>query len=52
MFESNFPIDKVSCAYGVVWNAFERVAARYSASEQDALFHNNAVRFYRLGTAA
>lgn len=52
MFESNFPMDKVSCAYGIVWNAFERVAARYSASEQDALFYDNAVRFYRLDTAA
>ena len=52
MFESNFPMDKVSCAYGIVWNAFERVAARYSAAEQDALFHDNAVRFYRLDTAA
>ena len=52
MFESNFPMDKVSCAYGIVWNAFERFAARYSASEQDALFHDNAVRFYCLDTAA
>ena len=52
MFESNFPLDKVSCAYGIMWNAFERVAARYSASEQDALFHDNAVRFYRLNAAA
>lgn len=48
MFESNFPMDKVSCAYGIMWNAFDRVAARYSASEQDALFHGNAVRCYRL----
>ena len=52
MFESNFPMDKVSCAYGIMWNAFERVAARYSASQQDALFHDNAVRLYRLGAAA
>ena len=52
MFESNFPMDKVSCAYGIMWNAFERVAVRYSASGQDALFHDNAVRFYRLDAAA
>ena len=52
MFESNFPMDKVSCAYGIMWNAFERVASRYSASVQDSLFHDNAVRFYRLDTMA
>ena len=52
MFENNFPMDKVSCAYGIMWNACERVAAHYCASEQDALFHDNAVRFYRLDAAA
>lgn len=51
MFESNFPMDKVSCGYGTMWNAFERLAARYSASERDALFHDNAMRFYRLDDA-
>ena len=52
MFESNFPMDKVSCSYGVLWNAFERIAARYSSAEQDALFHDNAMRFYRLDAPA
>ena len=48
VFESNFPVDNVSCSYGILWNAFKRSAARYSAPEQDALFHDNAVRLYRL----
>ena len=48
MFESNFPVDKESCGYGVLWNAFKRVAARYPAATQDALFHDNAVKVYRL----
>ena len=26
MFESNFPVDKGMCSYGVLWNAFKRVA--------------------------
>ena len=52
MFESNFPMDKVSCGYGILWNAFERIAARYSSAEQDALFHDNAVRFYCLDAPA
>ena len=27
MFESNFPVDKQSCSYAVLWNAFKRFAA-------------------------
>ena len=48
MFESNFPVDKESCSYGTLWNAFKRNAARYSAAEQDAFCHDNAVRLYGL----
>src|SRR6516164_2791 len=31
MFESNFPVDKGTCSYQVLWNAFKRIAAGYSA---------------------
>lgn len=48
MFESNFPMDKVSCSYTVLWNAFKRLAAGASAEEKAALFHDNAQAFYRL----
>ena len=48
MFESNFPVDKVSCSYLVLWNSFKRLTAAFSDSDKDALFHDNAVRFYRL----
>jgi predicted TIM-barrel fold metal-dependent hydrolase len=48
MFESNFPVDKVSSSYTVLWNAFKRVAAGFSPEEKAALFHDNAVRAYRL----
>ena len=48
MFESNFPVDKVSCSYRVLWNAFKRLAAGFSAGEQRALFHDTAVRVYRV----
>jgi len=50
MFESNFPVEKLSCSYGVLWNAFKRIAANYSAAERDALFHDTAARVYRLVT--
>ena len=36
MFESNFPVDKGSCSYQVLWNAFKRIAAGYSADEKTA----------------
>ena len=47
MFESNFPVDRVSCSYNVLWNSFKRLAAGFSASDKAALFHDTAVRVYR-----
>lgn len=49
MFESNFPADKPGYGYGVIWNAFKRFAAGFTAAEQHALFFANANRIYRLG---
>ena len=48
MFESNFPVDKVSCAYTVLWNAFATLSRSYSESERAALFAQTAIRVYRL----
>jgi L-fuconolactonase len=48
MFESNFPVDLCSCTYPVLWNAFKRIAAGYSADEKTALFSGTASRVYRL----
>lgn len=48
MFESNFPVDKQSCSYRVLWNAFKKLVADASAAEKSALFHDTATRVYRL----
>jgi len=48
MFESNFPVDKASCSYTVLWNAFKRVSADYSKSERASLFHDTACGVYAL----
>jgi predicted TIM-barrel fold metal-dependent hydrolase len=48
MFESNFPVDKISYSYAVVWNAFKRLSEGYSAGERAALFHDTAARVYRI----
>ncbi len=48
MFESNFPVDSTGASYGVLWNAFKRIAQSYSAAERAALFHGTAARLYKL----
>ncbi len=48
LFESNFPVDRRSLPYGVYWNAMKKLAARYTPAEQQAMFHDNAARVYRL----
>jgi len=48
MFESNFPVDRVSCGYDVLWNALKRIASGASADEKAQLFKATARRFYRL----
>ncbi|MCI0547551.1 MAG: amidohydrolase family protein [Candidatus Rokubacteria bacterium] len=48
MFESNFPVDKQSVSYPVLWNAFKRLTAGFSAPDRAALFHDTAARTYRL----
>jgi predicted TIM-barrel fold metal-dependent hydrolase len=51
MFESNFPVDKVSYSYTVMWNAFKRICKGCSEEERTALFHDTAVKVYRIGDA-
>jgi len=48
MFESNFPVDKVSYSYAVLWNAFKLMTKGLSPQERDALFHDTAAKVYRL----
>jgi predicted TIM-barrel fold metal-dependent hydrolase len=50
MFESNFPVDKMSFSYGVLWNSFKRMTESFSVGERAALFHDTAVRVYRLAS--
>ena len=48
LFESNFPVDKLSCSYSVLWNSFKRMTAGYSDAEKALLYHDTAARVYRL----
>ena len=48
MFESNFPADKISYSYNVMYNAFKRLSKSYSDAERAAMFHDTAARVYRI----
>ena len=48
MFESNFPVDNISCSYQVLWNAYKRLASGCSDAEKTALFSGTAARIYDL----
>jgi len=48
MFESNFPVDRLSVSYKVLWNAFKKMVADFSEEEKNALFYGTAARVYRL----
>lgn len=46
MFESNFPVDRFSLSYPVLWNALKKIASRYTVSERAAMFEGTARRVY------
>ena len=48
MFESNYPPDGATADYPVIWNAFKRIAAKYSPDEKRALFYGTAAKVYRI----
>jgi len=48
MFESNFPVDKQSLSYRTLWNGFKKIAVEYTDAEKAALFHDTAMRVYKL----
>jgi predicted TIM-barrel fold metal-dependent hydrolase len=48
MFASNFPMDKVSAPWTTFYEVFDELTRTREESERQALFHDNAVRFYGL----
>jgi predicted TIM-barrel fold metal-dependent hydrolase len=48
MFESNFPVDKRSLSYHVLWNGLKKIVADFSEDEKNAMFSGTASRVYRL----
>ena len=48
MFESNYPVDKLSVSYHVLWNAFKKLTADFSDDEKNAMFHDTASQIYKI----
>ncbi len=48
MFESNFPVDRLSLNYHVLWNAFKKMVSDFSEEEKHAMFFGTAEKVYRL----
>ena len=48
MFESNFPVDKQSASYNIIWNAFKKMSSGHTNSDKDLMFFNTAESFYKL----
>lgn len=48
MFESNFPVDRLSVNYHVLWNAFKKMTQDLSEADKHALFYGTAEKVYSL----
>ncbi|MDP1554289.1 MAG: amidohydrolase family protein [Hyphomonas sp.] len=48
MFESNFPVDRLSLSYRTLWNGLKKIAKDYPDAAQTALFSGTAREVYKL----
>ncbi len=48
MFESNFPVDKLSVSYHVLYNAMKKMVADFSEAEKDRMFYGTAAEVYKI----
>lgn len=48
MFASNFPVDSLRSTFSEIYSEFDAITATFSQAERCALFHDNAVRIYRM----
>jgi predicted TIM-barrel fold metal-dependent hydrolase len=48
MFASNFPVDSLRATYDTIYALFDEATRGLSATERRDLFHDNAVRIYRM----
>ena len=47
MFASNFPVDGLCDSFDTIFQNFKKIASSFSIKDQSALFHDNALKYYR-----
>jgi len=52
MFASNFPVDSLCADFDTIVTGFKTIVQGFAGADQRRLFHDNAVRIYRLDRAA
>ncbi len=48
MFASNFPVDGLVATLDQIWRGFKTIVRHLPRADRLKLFHDNAVRYYRL----
>jgi predicted TIM-barrel fold metal-dependent hydrolase len=48
MFASNYPVDGLRASFGTIYSGFEEITRGMPEGERRALFHDNAIRIYRM----
>ena len=48
MFASNYPVDSLRASFDAIYREFDEFTRGFSDEERRALFHDNAVRIYRM----
>jgi len=48
MFASNFPVDSLRSTFSEIFSQFDTITGTFPEGERRALFHDNAVRIYRM----
>jgi predicted TIM-barrel fold metal-dependent hydrolase len=49
MFASNFPVDKLVTSFDTLMSGYKAMVSHLALDDQRRLFHDNAVKIYRLG---
>src|SRR4029078_5347932 len=48
MFASNYPVDSLRDSFDSIWRSCDDITRAFSDDERRALFHDNAMRIYRM----
>jgi predicted TIM-barrel fold metal-dependent hydrolase len=52
LFASNYPVDRLVASFDTIYSGFKTITRDLSAGDRQRLFHDNAVRVYRIRSGA